>query len=929
MEPQRSVSNGFELTPDLLATHGRALRGLARSLLGDAHAAEDVVQETWLACLRHPGALPERVSAWLGTVTKHLALHRLRGEGRRALRERRAAAPERLEELQQRALEREEALRVVTQALLALEEPYKTALLLRYYEDRSPGEIAGELALPVSTVKSRLARGLDRMRSMLGTEFAGDDGRRTRALAALAGVPLPSAPLVAGAAGAAAKTVGALALATKLQAAAAAAGVLLAAGAAWWWHRAPEVRSELAVASEGSTTESAAAEPAQDGAGFSAPSLDGQASPAGARREAVDAGERATAGSGASPAGTTFPYRVTGQVRDEHDLPLAGARVFLGPRGLPLNRVATTDGEGRFTLLFDARRQALDCAFTVDDGGERMLGLCELSLVSGQGLVVDVGLNAVARSGGMLGELRTAAGALVLELGSERAPLVYSFEGETGGAADVKAAEEAKPVLVRRYGVHHLRATDLLDRAPEAAVRKADGRLLFVDPALERACSRALAESERATMEVEIAAIEAGQKELVEIEAKRAFDLSLGVYKIPYARQAIVELERAAEPRPAPASLRGVVRDALGNPLQGVGLAWTPHGGKGYNESAVTREDGAFLLEDIPPGAIVVRAGGGDHGRARSDVTLAAGEALEWNPVLDRGDEVTGRVVLREEANSLAGVLVELWSVSPTLLWCDATHTDDAGRFAIPNVPAGALELHVYASGVMNPRSAFPIRVVRSVFAPADVQIVLDVGECGTSSLALTLLEPDGEALPGAEVRVWQSSTGRGSFAGEPDETGKLALDGLPHGAYRVEAGGPFGWRDLGTVWVDEDTELAPERFAPATALELEADPAGGQGVRASLWSVHPDVFAWVGEHELGRASLMLRAGAYALCAAAGEERASETALELEPGAVTAYRLAVSSPGRIVPQPSMLALDLDGPRDTRCSSCHATAKGGF
>src|SRR5262245_66098506 len=105
MNPQRSVFRGFDLTPDVLATQGRALRGLARSLLGDAHAAEDVVQETWLACLRHPGRLPERVSAWLGTVTKHLALHRLRGEGRRELRERHAAAPERLESLPQRALE--------------------------------------------------------------------------------------------------------------------------------------------------------------------------------------------------------------------------------------------------------------------------------------------------------------------------------------------------------------------------------------------------------------------------------------------------------------------------------------------------------------------------------------------------------------------------------------------------------------------------------------------------------------------------------------------------------------------------------------------------------------------------------------------------------------------------------------------------------
>jgi hypothetical protein len=296
-------------------------------------------------------------------------------------------------------------------------------------------------------------------------------------------------------------------------------------------------------------------------------------------------------------------------------------------------------------------------------------------------------------------------------------------------------------------------------------------------------------------------------------------------------------------------------------------------------------------------------------------------------------------VVLLAEENALSGVRVELWSVSPTFLWCDATITDDEGRFAIPNVPAGALELHVYASGVMNPRSTFPIRAVRAVFAPGDLGLIaLDVDEIVASSLALTLLEPHGDPLPGAEVRVWQSSTGRGCFAGEPDETGKLVLQGLPHGAYRVEAGGPFGWRDLGTVWVDRDTELSPVRFAPASSAELEADPSGERGLRASLWSVHPDVFAWVGEHELGRAALMLRAGAYLLCAADGEERAGETSLELVPGAAHALRLAVSPAGAIVAEPCAPDPALEGARGQRCISCHAPAslardsrstKGGF
>lgn len=258
------------------------------------------------------------------------------------------------------------------------------------------------------------------------------------------------------------------------------------------------------------------------------------------------------------------------------------------------------------------------------------------------------------------------------------------------------------------------------------------------------------------------------------------------------------------------------MRDAAGNGVASAEVRWAPPGGA-FEKRVSAGDDGSFTLLEVTPGEVVVRAGGGDNGIASERLTLAPGQNLDWNPLLARGDEVTGRVVLLESENALSGVLVELWSVSSSFLWCDATLTDADGRFALPNVPSGALELHVYASGVMNPPSAFPIRIVRPVFAPSDLgEIVLGVKDLLNGSLALTLLDPEGDPLPGAEVRAWQSSSGRGCFAGEPDEAGKLTLAGLPHGSYRVEAGGPFGWRDLGTLWFEEDVELAPERFAPA-----------------------------------------------------------------------------------------------------------------
>lgn len=53
------------------------------------------------------------------------------------------------------------------QAITKLEEKYKTALLLRFYQDYSVREIAYILDLPEGTVKTNIRRGLQRLRQLL------------------------------------------------------------------------------------------------------------------------------------------------------------------------------------------------------------------------------------------------------------------------------------------------------------------------------------------------------------------------------------------------------------------------------------------------------------------------------------------------------------------------------------------------------------------------------------------------------------------------------------------------------------------------------------------------------------------------------------------------------------------------------------------
>src|SRR5688572_26527451 len=154
---------------DALLVHDRALRGLARGLLADAHAAEDLAQEAWLAALRR-GAEPERPGAWLGAVARNLAAKLRRDDRRRARRERESARAEQ-EPSAGEILEREAARARVVAAVLALEEPYRGTVLLRYFENLPPRAIARRHVVPVETVRTRLKRALEMLRVRLDGEF--------------------------------------------------------------------------------------------------------------------------------------------------------------------------------------------------------------------------------------------------------------------------------------------------------------------------------------------------------------------------------------------------------------------------------------------------------------------------------------------------------------------------------------------------------------------------------------------------------------------------------------------------------------------------------------------------------------------------------------------------------------------------------------
>lgn len=160
-------------TADLLIAHVGWIRELARHMVADAHIADDIAQDACVAALERPPSDGQKFREWLGSVMRNALRQRGRSDLRREAREELAAKSERLE-ASDRLVERVAVERELVAAVLELDEPYRDTILLRFFEELPPREIARRLGVPVNTVQSRLTRGLARLRDRLDR----DHGRR-------------------------------------------------------------------------------------------------------------------------------------------------------------------------------------------------------------------------------------------------------------------------------------------------------------------------------------------------------------------------------------------------------------------------------------------------------------------------------------------------------------------------------------------------------------------------------------------------------------------------------------------------------------------------------------------------------------------------------------------------------------------------------
>ena len=163
----------MELLADLVERCQHRLVRYLLYLTGRREYAEDLAQETWIRVLQRGSQYNgrQRFDPWLFAIARNLAIDYLRKKRKAvqtaSLRNDRDAmlvlpfsGPSPFEA----AARSEDAIRLAGQ-LQILSPLYREALLLRFQEDLSLPEIAQVLGAPVTTVTSRIYRGLAALRS--------------------------------------------------------------------------------------------------------------------------------------------------------------------------------------------------------------------------------------------------------------------------------------------------------------------------------------------------------------------------------------------------------------------------------------------------------------------------------------------------------------------------------------------------------------------------------------------------------------------------------------------------------------------------------------------------------------------------------------------------------------------------------------------
>lgn len=887
--------------PEAILAHDPFVRGLARRLLRDAHAADDVVQQTWIAACARPLA-PASLRDWLGAVAQRLAGKRVRADRRERARQQAAA---RLESVPSTAavVEREALRAAIVRAVLDLAEPYRTVVLLRWFDELPPRAIARRLGLPVETVRTRHKRALADLRARLD-RHAGDDRRAWSALllpiafgrrrvpgggavtAAVAGVMLMSLPI---------RVV---------------SGALLLAGAfacVFWF--GPGAETDL----PGDPTVPTASPVALD-ARQSSPDTPTATSAGGApaERERVTASDAAF---GSLLVRATF-----------HDgTPAAAVEIELSrPEVIDAlaSHRACTDAHGEVRFADEAPGQAVLAALRPEPANGK-----RCTVTAGQETLVELGLERGIDVRGVVVDARgvpVARAEIVAAGWSGRAAYVLGHSG-ADGTFELRSVRThchvgARTPAYSGSSMHTITAGE------GAAVEL---RLVLSQPAATVA-GLVFGPDDRPVegAVVSVGSVEQDNHKLPDGTTAMAprpmvvrtgpdgrfVARSLPAGKLPCAVRArglapfldVIDVT-AGERREltvrlqAGVTLSGVVRNEQGTPVAGAQVRvgdWRSLA----CQVRWTGRDGAFTFTGLPVGEVKAYADHQTAGKAETTLRGEPGAPLGWDPVLSAGIVLHGRVV-DERDQPVAQVILEARAEveAPGEHWFTYAASGADGRFQLKNCrPGTPIRIDVR-------RHAVREQSLRDV-VPGSDEVLVRLPKIEWVRIRGVAVGPEAKPLPNVQVTTRLVGAGGDLDTLDP-ATGAFDLGPYPPGelSLELEAPGFAPIRLRRTVQPGQTWDTGTVTFAPGgtLALTLLAETAGLAAKQdARVFDDRDDYVGFVHVEDGHGSGGPYAAGDYVLQLTGTDVAAVRRPFSIKVGAVTAVELRVQRgvPAEIVVQ---------------------------
>jgi RNA polymerase sigma-70 factor (ECF subfamily) len=762
--------------------HARFVRALAGALARDRDEADEVAARTFASAVEQRPRAGSQLRGWLARVARR-ALSRLRrDDARRDVHESAAARSERIDTDPADLAARTELTDRIALAFAALDEPAKSTLFRRFFDDLTPSQIAVESGVPVETVKTRLKRGLAKLRARLDERAREPGGARGTWRATALALARDGAPLLG---------------ITKAKGAVAAAVVFVVASAVTWW---PVERSAHPVVESSSTSIPAAAAAATLVDERALPTADLDVAPAPVAADATRRTEE-----------PPLPF-VSGVVTDEHGVPLAGVRVVASfVVGIPSHAAlmaglrATTSPHVASTLDF-ARVAADTLALTGRDGrfaiGAPPDLLAGLYFVSpGRAPASCFDLSALAQE--------NQERLITLVPGCTVRGRVVDRAGRPVPGAAVSANEAEPPAVPRLRQARPLVAEDTAPRFGTLADQwctDADGRFELLLPcrsfrldATAQGYVGDLEYSEGVDSEFEFALWRS--QALLDVVDARTGTLVSGVRALATRED---EPDYADCLFPPEGATTAIGRLFVHAPAHLVLFA------EGYHSKTIQL---AVDPEGEPPQERIALDPGLDAPSIEGSVrgALAAQVTLRWlaPPPRNRIEEATAAMLadFRPDASD------------PRQRRLATVDVGADGRFTFAGVPPGAYCLDVVASGCTPRRRVVTVPVRDVVFDLA-----------ASARLEVLVVDAAGAPCAGANVHV-QTARDTRAWSRATDAEGVAVFANLPDAEFRLVAA-----RELHDTFLDGVRSLESSTFSSHDDLTL----AAGERRRVQLALVEP-----------------------------------------------------------------------------------------